>query len=95
MHGGAVNFRAGFERSFVGVEPFECGQQRRMDIEHALRPLRDKAGREQPHEAGEANEIDAVLLKHCLHRGIERGAVLAERRVIDHFGGDAGGARDR
>ena len=54
-----------------------------------------KPRRQQPHEAGEADEIDAVFLEHRLQRALESGAVLAKARVVDDFGGDAGGARGR
>ncbi len=74
----------------MGVEPLERGQQCGMDIEHAPGPMRDEAGREQPHEAGETDEIDAVFFQHRLNGAVERRAVLAEVGMIDHLGGDAG-----
>ena len=64
MHAGAVHLRrAGFERALVRVEPLESRQQRGVDVEHALRPLRDEFRREQPHETGKADDVDAVLAR--------------------------------
>ena len=92
MHGGAVDLDAGLERALVRVEALEGRQQGRVDIEHALLPLPDEPRRQQPHEAGKTNDVDAMLLQHRLQRALERGAVLAEFCVIDDFGRDAGGA---
>ena len=88
-------FAPGVERALVRVEALERRQQRRVDIEQAPLPLRDETGREQPHEAGETNDVDAVLHELGLQRALERRAVLAELRVIDDFGRDACGARDQ
>src|SRR5262249_33922668 len=45
--------------------------------------------RQQPHEAGEANEINPVRLELAVERPFERLAVLAEGGVIDDYGRDA------
>ena len=42
----------------------------------------------QPHEAGQAYDLDAVGFEHRLHRAFERFAVLAVVRMIDDGGGD-------
>ena len=56
----------------------------------SMRPVHrvDQPRREEPHEAGEADELDPVVLQHRLHRVLERFAVLAVEGVIDHRGGD-------
>ena len=95
MHGRAVLLRAGGERARVGVETLERRQQGRMDVEQASLPLPHEPRRQQPHEAGEADELDAVRLRVVLQRALERLAVLAERLVVDDRGGDAGRARAR
>ena len=46
-----------------------------MDIENPLRKLLHEPGREQPHVAGEANEIDIILLQ----RGSQVAVVLFAR----------------
>ena len=91
MHGRAVLLRAGGERARVGVEALERRQQRRMDVEQPAVPLPHEPRRQQPHEAGEADELDAVRLQLVLQRALERLAVLAERLVIDDGGADACG----
>ena len=95
MHSRAVDFGAGVECAPVRIEAFERRQQRGVDVEQAAGPLVDEPGREQPHEAGKANDLDAMLLQHALQRALESGAVFSELRVIDDLGGDAGGARGR
>ena len=92
MHAGAVNLDPGGDRARVRIEPLEGGQQRRVDVEHAAGPVPDEPRRQQPHEAGEADEIDAVCFEHRLHRALERLAVLAMRGVIDDRGRHPGGA---
>ena len=55
-----MDFHPGGERPRVRIEAFEGGQQRRVDVEQASVPAPDKPGRQQSHEPGEADEIDAV-----------------------------------
>jgi hypothetical protein len=52
--------------------------------------LPDEPWRQQPHEAGETNDLDPVRFEFALQRALERLAVVAERTVIDHRGRDAG-----
>ena len=64
------------------------GQQGRVDVEHAVAPLVDEPGRQQPHEAGEAQELDAMGLEHDLQRALELFAA-GVNLVIDGGDGDA------
>ena len=89
-----MNLHAGRERALVGVEPFERRQQRRMDVQHAPLPAADEPGRQEPQEAGEADEIDPVRLELGLQRPLEAFAILAEAGVVHHGGGDIRGARN-
>ena len=61
-----------------------------MDVEHAAVPALHEFGREQAHEAGKADQVDAVLVERRLQLGLERRAILAERLVFDAAVGDAG-----
>src|SRR5580700_5857514 len=61
-----------------------------MNVEHAPAPARDEPRRQEPHETGEADQIDAVRVQSIIERAFERLAVFAERPVIDDRGGDAG-----
>ncbi len=88
VHGGAVDLHAGFERALVGVETAEGGQEGRVDVEHAPGPSRHQPWGEEPHEAGEADELDPVVLQHRLDRTLERLAILAVKGVIDDRGRD-------
>ena len=93
MNGRAVPFDAGFERAAVGVQPLELRQQRRVDVEHSPVPARHEPRCQQPHETGEADDLDAVALQFGIERAFERFAVRSERTVIDDGGRDAGSAR--
>jgi hypothetical protein len=95
VHGGAVGLGAGRDRARVRVEALERWQESRVDVEHAALPLRHEPGREQPHESCEADQLDAMCLQHRLQRALERLAILAEARVIDDLGRNAGRARMR
>ena len=50
-------------------------------------PAADEAGGEQAHEAGEADDLDAVLFQRRLQGALEGCAVLSESGVIDDLGG--------
>ncbi len=41
-------------------------------------PARDEPRRQEPHEAGEADEIDAVRVQGIVERAFEGLAILAE-----------------
>ena len=91
MHGGAVNFGIRLERSLVRIEALEGGQQGRVDIQNAQVPFAHEIEGKQPHEAGKADQIDAMLFKQRLHSALEVGAILAELGVIDDHRGNPGG----
>jgi hypothetical protein len=61
-----------------------------MDIDHAVAPGGDEARRQQPHEAGEADELGARRLERAVEGAVELGArgVVAMRH---DRGADAGG----
>jgi hypothetical protein len=61
-----------------------------MDVEHAPLPMQHKVCREQPHEAAEADELDAPLVERMLEHALERCTILSVRPVIDHHGGHTG-----
>ena len=56
---------------------------------HAAVPARDERSRQQAHEAGKANEFDAMDVEHVLQRVFESLAIPAEGLVIDHRRGNA------
>jgi DNA polymerase IV len=89
LNGGAMLFYAGFQRAAVSVQSFELRQQCRMNVQHAAAPARDEPRRQEPHEAGEADKIDAVRMQGVVESTLERLTVFAERPVIDDRGGDA------
>src|SRR5258708_25133523 len=60
-----------------------------MYVEHAAAPARHQPPRQEPHEAGEADKIDAVREQSVVERAFERRAIVAEWLVIDDRGGDA------
>src|ERR1700733_1679098 len=84
MNSCAVPFNAGFKRPAMRVEALELRQQCRMDVEHAPAPARNEPGRQEPHEAGEADDFDSVRFKFRIKRAFERFAILAESLVIDN-----------
>ena len=89
VDGAAVQADAGFERPPVGVEALEGGEEGRVNVEEAVVPRLDEAGAQDPHEAGEADEVGAVGVDHRVQRVLERlaGGVGAP---VDEAGGDAG-----
>src|SRR4051812_14936556 len=82
MHGAAGKFDSVSESLLLGLESREGRQERRMNIEDALRKLLYKPGREQSHVPGQANQINfmlfqrgdnfAVMLFPCLAFGRNR-----------------------
>ncbi len=93
VYGRTVPLHAGFKRPTMGVKPLELRQQRRMNVEQATAPAPDEPRRQQPHEAGQAYEIDPLRLKLRVQRALESFAVLRERPVIDDCRRDARVAR--
>src|ERR1700722_20229234 len=83
MDGGAMPLHAGCQCTAVGVQAFELRQQCRMNVQHAAAPARDEPRRQQPHETGEADQIEAGGGQGVVERAFERLAVSAERPVID------------
>src|ERR1700733_1618954 len=61
VYGAAGDFDSVLEGLMLRVEAGECRQQRRMNVQNALRECLDEAGREQAHVAGETNKFDAML----------------------------------
>ena len=84
--------RAGRQRARMGVEAFERGQQGRVNVYHSPLPLADQPWCQQPHEAGQANELDLVRDELGLQRALKGLAIAAEAAMIDDGGLDAGGA---
>ena len=68
----AMDLDAGIERAGVGVQSGEGGEQRGVDVDQPVAPALDEVLREKPHEAGEADELDA---------GRTRGARRAQPRT--------------
>src|SRR5215475_9286641 len=91
MHGRAGNLHARLQRLAMRVEARERRQQRGMDVEHPAIPALHELGREQPHEAAQTNQLDAMLPELLLQHRLERAAVLAERLALDDLGRDAAG----
>ncbi len=63
VDGAARHFDAVSERLVLRIEPRKRREQGRVDIQDALRKLRYEPTAEQPHVAGQADQIDAVFLK--------------------------------
>ena len=75
--------RPGSECARVCVEPSERREQGRVDVDDAALPRRGERGREQAHEAGEANEIDVMSFEDPLQGVLEGFAILAEGPMVD------------
>ncbi len=75
MHGAAVNADAVSKRSLMRVETTIGGEQRGMDIDHAVAPGIDQLTSHDPHEAGAGYKIDLVRLETCIDGAVERGLV--------------------
>src|SRR5205085_3643356 len=70
MHGAARNSHAVLERLLLRLQPGKSRQQRRMNVQDALRKLLNEPRREQAHISGEANQVNVILLEHSNHFGI-------------------------
>ena len=88
MHRAAGKAHARRERLALCVEAGESGQQRGMDVDHAVAPRLDKTRVEKPHEAGETDKLNAGGAQ--LRTGC-RGK-LAAATMRDSHGGDAAAA---
>jgi hypothetical protein len=71
MHRAAVDFHAIGQRALMRVQALVGGQQGRVDVEHPARPALDEPRRQQAHEAGETDDLDAARLQRRLHRALE------------------------
>src|SRR5215211_79236 len=88
----AVDAHAGLERPPVRVEAREQRQQRRMDVQHPSGPAVDEPRRQDAHEAGTAEELDAMRQKLPIERALE-GLALRISLVVDDCGCNPGGGR--
>lgn len=52
------NFDSSSEGILDSMSTFECWQKTRMNVDDFIRPLVNKVGRQDPHEASQANEIN-------------------------------------
>jgi hypothetical protein len=91
VDGAAGDFDAIFEGLGLRVEAGKRGQQRRMDVEDAVGKRVNEFRREQPHVAGENDEVDGMGLKGGGDVGIVLGPGAAFRDV--NGGGQAKVAR--
>ena len=100
VDGAAGDFRSVVEGLVLGVEAGEGGEQRWMDVEDAVGEGRDEGRRDDAHVAGEADEVDVVVMELGDHFGVVIGALAAcggdgeggEAEVAG--GGEAGGGFD-
>ena len=63
MHGTAGLFNAMGPGLLLGVETGKRGQQRRVNIEDSSGKMRNEVSAKQTHVAGEANEIEPLLVE--------------------------------
>lgn len=78
--GAARQLHAVFQRLSLRLQPGKGRQQRRMNIENALWKSLHKIGRKQPHVAGQANQIDPLLLQNGYHLAVVSLTFEAFRR---------------
>ena len=71
----------------------ERRQQRRVDVDHALREAREERRVEQLHVAGEHDELDAALLQPVGDRGVARARGRRTRRPRTTRAGTPASAR--
>ena len=55
----AMHANACRKRALVRVEAWEKGEQGRVDVQHPIAPCLDEFTRKDPHEAGEADDLDS------------------------------------
>src|SRR5271169_6106881 len=75
MHRTTGKAHASSQRLALRMKPGERRQQRGMDIDHTIAPSFDKAGIEDAHEAGEANQLDLALAKPRIGFGGKTAAI--------------------
>jgi hypothetical protein len=71
MHRAAGRPGAGGQGLALRVTALECRQQGRVDVDDAVVPALDEAPRQQPHEAGQADELDLRVAQRPIERRIE------------------------
>ena len=91
MHGAARKFRAVLQRLALRFKSRKRGQERRVNIQNALRKRGHKIRRKQPHVASEANEVHVFLLQRRNHKLVVRFALQALRGNCARL--DSAGAR--
>src|SRR5215218_7439802 len=94
MDRAAVDAYAGLERPPMRVKAGEQRQQRRMDVQHPSGPAVDEPRRQDAHEAGKAEELDAMRQKLSVERALQSLALRIDL-VVDDRGCDPGGRRPR
>ena len=92
MHGGAGELDAVLERLALGGEPGKRRQQRGVDVQNPSGVRADEAGRQDPHEAGEAHEAGPSRLE-LAHEGEVVGFTVGKVLRVDEARLDAGRAR--
>ncbi len=58
MNRATGEFHTRFNGAFMGMEPLESGQERRVNVELPVPPRFNEPFRQQPHETGAADQID-------------------------------------
>lgn len=90
MNGAASDANAGLQGLSLGVDALEGGQERRMDVEHATAPQPRQLRRQDAHEAGQADQLDAVPLQRLVHGHVEVEplgvAPVVQRHCLDSGG---------
>ena len=95
VHAGAVDLHPCGKRTPMGVEAFECGKQRGMDVDEPPIPAADEPWGKQPHESGKTDEFDVSLDQQLLDHLFEGLSVVAVRGVVNDRRLDSGRARVR
>jgi len=100
VDGAAGNLGSVVEGLVLGVEAGEGGEQRGVDVEDAVGKGLDEGGRDDAHVAGEADEVDVVVIEAGDHFGVVVGTFAAGGGDDDggeaevSGGGEAGGVFD-
>ena len=71
----------------MGMQPLESGQQRGVDIDQPVAPVRAKTVGQQPHESGQADQFGAGRRDGLGQRGIE-AVTVGITLVLDDAGRD-------
>ena len=84
MHSAAGDADAGLQHLLVRVHALERGQQRRMNVDQAARPLPHELPGQDPHEARQADELDPRRAQLGVNRHVEVHALLVSF-VVDNL----------